>query len=120
MATLNLINIGTVPDDGTGDPIRDAYNKSNTNDTALNNQANLSTNNIANMKMWSESKAGSGNQIFTIPNGGFLDSTYEYTFNAYDSNGFEVAGIRRVSKNATTITLNLPQPCTITINARKL
>lgn len=119
MATIDLIDTGIVPNDGTGDPHRDAFNKSNANDTALNAQANTTTNEVSRMHIWSEA-LGSGDQVFTIPDGGFLDSTYEYTYNAYDSGGNEVIGLVRVSKDATTITLNLPQACTVTINARKL
>lgn len=36
MAIPNKINIGQAPDDGTGDKIRDAFNKSNLNDEYLN------------------------------------------------------------------------------------
>lgn len=118
MATIQTINTGTTPDDGTGDPLREAMTKTNSNFQSVNDQSNISTNNISNMKIWSESK-GSGSQIFTIPDGGFSDSTYEYTFNAYDSGGYDVLGVQRVSKTATTITLALPQACTVTINARK-
>jgi hypothetical protein len=118
MAAIQSINLGTSPNDGTGEGLREGGVKIESNFQAINDQANISTNNISNMKIWSESK-GSGDQIFTIP-GGFSDSNYEYTFNAYDTGGYEVAGIRRVSKTNTTITLNLPQACTVTINARKL
>ncbi len=36
MATLNQINIGSVADDDTGDPLRSAFDKSNQSDTAIN------------------------------------------------------------------------------------
>jgi hypothetical protein len=119
MATIQTINVGTTPNDGTGDPLRDANIKINSNFQSVNDQANTSTNQIGNMKIWTEVKVSGGDQVFTIPNGGFSDSNYEYTYNAYDSGGYEVIGLVRVSKNATTITLNLPQACTVTINARK-
>lgn len=119
MATIQTIGVGTVPNDGTGDPLRDAMVKTNSNFQNLNNQTNTSTNQIANMRMFSDT-VSSGNQAFTIPDGGFSDATYEYTFNAYDSNGFEIVGVRRVSQTATTITLNMPQAGTVTITARKL
>lgn len=120
MATLQNIGLGSTPNDGTGDALRTGGQKINSNFQAINDQANISTNNISRMKIWTEVKGSEGDQIFTIPGGGYTDSTYEYTFNAYDSNGFEVVGIRRVSKTSTTITLNLPQPCTVTINSRKV
>lgn len=120
MATLTTIDLGSSPDDGTGDSLRVGGGYINTNFQNINNQANTSTNRIAYMHLWSETKSSSGNQTFTIPDGGFTDSTFEYTINAYDSNGFEVLGVQRVSKTSTTITLNLPQPCTVTIHARKI
>lgn len=36
MATLDPINVGTAPDDGTGDPIRNAFTKVNSNENILN------------------------------------------------------------------------------------
>jgi hypothetical protein len=36
--TIDLINVGTVADDGTGDPLRDAFIKTNANDTDLQSQ----------------------------------------------------------------------------------
>lgn len=119
MATINTIDLGTTPNDGTGEGLRDGGVKINANFNSLNSQANTSTNQIAAMKIWSETKGSSGDQTFTIPDGGFTDSTFDYTFSAYDTNGFEVSGVRRISKTATIITLNLPQACTVTINARK-
>ncbi|HGJ5860317.1 MAG TPA: hypothetical protein ACHBX6_11620 [Arsenophonus nasoniae] len=39
MAAIKEINIGKSPDDGTGDPIRDAFSKTNDNFNALNAEA---------------------------------------------------------------------------------
>jgi len=36
MVSINTIDIGLAPDDGNGDPLRTAFNKSNVNDTSLN------------------------------------------------------------------------------------
>jgi len=119
MAIIDNINTGTVPNDGTGDPLRDAFVKTNSNFQNLNNQSNENANKLTNDKLFSETKTSAGDQIFTIADGGYIDTNYEYTFNAYDANGFEVVGVRRVSKTSTTITLNLPQPCTVTINTKK-
>ena len=41
MATLNPVNIGSAPNDNTGDPIRDSFSKVNANDAALNNDIAL-------------------------------------------------------------------------------
>jgi hypothetical protein len=49
MATIDLINVGAAPDDGNGDPLRDAFIKSNDNDTAINDQAGQNTNDITDL-----------------------------------------------------------------------
>ena len=45
MATINPVNIGTTPDDGTGDPLRSAFNKINGNEASLN--SDISTRQVA-------------------------------------------------------------------------
>lgn len=124
MATIIVINIGTVPNDKTGDALRDAMNYVNQNFQALNSQANTNTNNITllstndtNDKMFSQAGT-TGDNIITIPGGGYSDANYTYMFQAYDTNGFQVS-VRYVSRTSTTITLNLPQAATIIVRTKK-
>jgi hypothetical protein len=74
------INVGTVPNDGTGDSIRDAFVKANDNFTFLDNaRQNLTTGNLV----------ATGNISLRA-------STASYWTGTYYLNGFEVATVGRL------------------------
>lgn len=50
MAILQTINIGAAPNDGTGDPLRDSFNKVNQNEAALNSDIGTNTNDITDLQ----------------------------------------------------------------------
>ena len=57
MATQEIINIGTLPNDGQGDPLRVAFGKTNNNfanlySTAVNTSNTYTTGNTANQVIW--------------------------------------------------------------------
>jgi len=56
----------------------------------------------------------SGIQEIEIPYGGYLDTNYDFSFQAYDSSGHEVYPIY-ISKTQSKITLNIPQQSTVTL-----
>lgn len=124
MAVIVVINVGSVPNDGTGDALRDAMVFVNQNFQNLNSQSNTNQNNITfltteigNERMTTISGIA-GNNVVTIPSGGYSDANYQYMFQAYDANGFPVS-VRYISRTSTTITLNLPQPATLIVRTKK-
>jgi hypothetical protein len=47
---ITPINIGAAPNDGTGDPLRDAFEKVNNNDAEINDKAGQNTNDITDLQ----------------------------------------------------------------------
>jgi hypothetical protein len=77
MAVLDFIDIGSAPNDGTGDPLRDAFNKSNQNDQALNDDIGTNTNAITALQTGKANRANpstAGNIAELDAGGNVVDS----------------------------------------------
>lgn len=86
MATLEVINIGTSPNDGSGDPLRTAFTKVN------NNFANL----------W----ATGYNTIETLTYGNATQVIFEYPANIFTQASFQVNSLDSDSTNSQNIVIN--------------
>lgn len=122
-----IINVGTAPNDGQGDPIRNAFIKCNDNFTQLFNQTTESQieNGLSNVKIPLAngnvliSVNGSGNVVEITPNGanitGNLAITGNVTGGFFTGNGAGLTGVIAVSNvgvatqvaNGTSL-LNIP------------
>lgn len=70
MATLEVINVGTAPNDGTGDPLRVAFEKVNNNFSALWNSNFNSTQSIT-------TGDAAGQLIFSVPTTAFTQAIFQ-------------------------------------------
>lgn len=82
------IDIGTAPDDGTGDPIRTAFNKSNENFTEVYDFSRSGTKTVS-----------SGDNLVTFTSA-FASANYSIIFNDPDA-----AGVKTKSKTASGFTI---------------
>lgn len=95
MATLEVINVGATANDGTGDPLRVAFEKVNNNFAALwssnfNSLESITTGNAA------------GQLIFTIPVTLFTQATFQINSSDQASNNSQNITINAAINNAKT------------------
>ena len=118
MATLNPIDIGTVANDNTGNFARDAFNKSNLNDQALNDDIGINTNALARIKTATTATLSASASTDITFSTAFASNDYSLVLSGVDANGFTVP-LRLVSKSTTKFTVEIFQDTIITYIAIK-
>ena len=116
---LDLIDIGFVPNDGLGDFLRDAFDKTNLNDQDLLNTITLY---ISNTKSGQTSLLSAGNgQVINFSDFGlsaFTDANYTLKLWAEDTNGIS-SPIVLASKTASGFIFNLTFGAIVTFMTHK-
>jgi len=118
MAILDPINIGAAANDGTGNKARDAYNKSNLNDQALNDDIGINTNALARIKTATTATLSASASTDITFSTAFASNDYSLVLSGVDANGFTVP-LRLVSKSTTKFTVEIFQDTIITYIAIK-
>lgn len=114
MATLDPVNIGSIANDGTGDPLRDAFNKVNKDIAAVNNEVGTLGNNV---KSGTTALLPVGVNIISFSSA-YPDSNYDIVIMARDSNGLFSPG-KYVTKTQSNFTVDLTFPAIITYIANR-
>jgi hypothetical protein len=114
MAILDPIDTGTTPNDGTGDVLRDAFNKTNTNDIAINDELGTLSNKT---KSATSGTLTAGSNIITFSSP-FTDTNYNLTLTVLDASGVPSA-YTLTAKTASNFTIDLAFDSIVTYIAHK-
>jgi hypothetical protein len=133
MALLDPIDIGIVPNDGTGDPLRDAFDKVNQNDQLLNDDIGQNTNDITDLQDEKANRANpstAGNIAELDASGNVIDSgnaVSDILINPVDAIEFNTApptltdeGTILWNENEYTIDINTGLGATIQVGQETL